>query len=82
MQLGEKIGDASLTYYDYKLINGGEITEIDPEQFTDQSNLFREYYIFAGFFLLAPALLVIFGIDIGGETVSDISKSNNTNYVD
>ena len=56
----EKIGDASLTYYDYKLINGGEITEIDPEQFTDQSNLFREYYIFAGFFLLAPALLVIF----------------------
>ena len=56
----EKIGDASLTYYDFKLVNGGEIIDIDPDSFTDQSNLFTDYYIFAGFFLLAPAILVIF----------------------
>ena len=56
----EKIGDASLTYYDFKLIDDGEIVEIDPGLFTDQSNLFTDYYIFAGIFLLAPAVLVIF----------------------
>ena len=56
----EKIGDASLTYYDFKLVNGGEVIEIDPDLFTDQSNLFTDYYIFAGIFLLAPAILVIF----------------------
>ena len=56
----EKIGDASLTYYDFKLIDDGEIIEIDPDLFTDQSNLFTDYYIFAGLFLLAPAVLVIF----------------------
>ena len=56
----EKIGDASLTYYDFKLIDDGDIVEMDPGLFTDQSNLFTDYYIFAGFFLLAPALLVIF----------------------
>ena len=56
----EKIGDASLTYYDFKLVNGGDVIDIDPDLFTDQSNLFTDYYIFAGIFLLAPALLVIF----------------------
>ena len=56
----EKIGDASLTYYDFKLIDDGDIVEMDPGLFTDQSNLFTDYYIFAGFFLLAPAVLVIF----------------------
>ena len=60
----EKIGDASLTYYDFKLVNGGDVIDIDPDLFTDQSNLFTDYYIFAGIFLLAPALLVIFGIEI------------------
>ena len=56
----EKIGEASLTYYDFKLINGGDIIEIDPDLFTDQSELFTNYYIFAGVFLLTPALLVVF----------------------
>ena len=49
-----------MTYYDFKLIDDGEIVEIDPGLFTDQSNLFTDYYIFAGIFLLAPAVLVIF----------------------
>ncbi|MED5230970.1 MAG: hypothetical protein VYB30_01185 [Candidatus Thermoplasmatota archaeon] len=56
----EKIGEASLTYYEFKLENGGDVIEIDPDLFTDQSDLFMDYYIFAGVFLLAPALLVIF----------------------
>jgi len=56
----EKVGEASLTGYSFQLINGGEIIIIDPNQFTDQSDLFTDYYIFAGVFLIAPALTVIF----------------------
>ncbi len=56
----EKIGEASLTGYNFQLINSGEIIMIDPNQFTDQSDLFTDYYIFAGIFLIAPALTVIF----------------------
>ncbi len=56
----EKIGEASLTSYDFKIIDGGEIIIIDPNQFTDQSYLFTDYYIFAGVFLIAPTLIVIF----------------------
>ena len=56
----EKLGEASLTYYDFTLVNAGEITEPELPDFVDQSELFTEYYVFAGAFLIAPALLVIF----------------------
>ena len=70
----ENEGDILIDYQIYKdgvnignvgpnitsFIDDGEIIEIDPGLFTDQSNLFTDYYIFAGIFLLAPAVLVIF----------------------
>lgn len=56
----EKLGEASLTYYDFTLVNAGEITDPELPDFVDQSELFTEYYVFAGAFLIAPALLVIF----------------------
>jgi len=56
----EKLGEASLTYYDFTLVNAGGITEPELPDFVDQSELFTEYYVFAGAFLIAPALLVIF----------------------
>lgn len=56
----EKLGEASLTYYDFTLVNAGEITEPELADFVDQSGLFTEYYVFAGAFLIAPAILVMF----------------------
>ena len=56
----EKIGERSLTFYDFTLVNNGEVIEEKPDTFTDQSSLFASYYIFAGLFLLAPAMLVLF----------------------
>lgn len=56
----EKIGERSLTSYDFTLVNNGEVIEEKPDTFTDQSSLFASYYIFAGLFLLAPAMLVLF----------------------
>ncbi len=56
----EKLGEASLTDYEFTLVNGGEITEPEPPVFVDQSDLFLDYYIFAGIFLLAPAALAVF----------------------
>lgn len=56
----EKIGERSLTYYDFTLVNNGEVIEEKQDTFTDQSSLFANYYIFAGLFLLAPAMLVLF----------------------
>ena len=56
----EKLGEARLTYYDFTLVNAGEITEPELADFVDQSGLFTEYYVFAGAFLIAPAILVMF----------------------
>ncbi len=56
----EVIGESNYHYYDFTLVNGGEITEPEPPVFVDRSDLFIEYYIFAGVFLLAPAALAVF----------------------
>ena len=48
----EKIGDASLTYYDFKLVNGGDVIDIDPDLFTDQSTCLLITIYLQGFFFL------------------------------
>jgi hypothetical protein len=69
----EKLGEASLTYYDFTLVNAGEITEPELANFVDQSKLFSGFYVFAGAFLIAPALLVIFwNRKRWGSGISDI----------
>ena len=56
----EVIGESNYHNYDFTLVNSGEIIESEPPEFVDQSDLFIEYYIFAGVFLLAPAALAVF----------------------
>lgn len=56
----ERQGDLVTTPYDFTLIYQGEITEPEPPDFVDQSDLFLDYYIFVGVFLLAPAALAVF----------------------
>lgn len=56
----ERVGGDSTIAYDFTLVYQNEIAPPEPPVFIDHSDLFIEYYIFAGVFLLAPAALAVF----------------------